>query len=290
MPLGKFAPNSTTVMIHYAMRRVSSPKWTIGTRDKYKYDREYDENSVYVGDFRPPRITHPKSAPRKHKTPRERMARNWAVDPIPFKELALHVKEHPSGDDALDLARCVNYALENPDEKWLFPVDFVKLVKHLGGPRSVTYAHLDRQLFARYNHLYTAHTANRMAWGKRKANDSESEAEIDSESEGGGENAQATFEPMPKRRKAPNTASANKSVTRHSHSALTNMLSSPARNPIPDEVDGSQKSGDGKRRSSRRVNKAPVYVEKDEEATVQSTKSLSPAPCADVNNTGHRGC
>lgn len=49
----------------------------------------------------------------------------------------LHVKKHPSGDDALDLTRCVRYALDHPKQPWLFPEDFGRLVKLLRGPKTV---------------------------------------------------------------------------------------------------------------------------------------------------------
>ncbi|KAJ8109923.1 hypothetical protein OPT61_g7094 [Boeremia exigua] len=161
MPNTAFQPNSTTVMMQYAMRRTDKSTWTIGSHGKFKYDREYDEDSLYVGDFRPPRLTHPKLVSKKQSLRKEDLARNAPAPPIPFKELARHVKEHPSGNDALDLTRCVKYALEHPDEKWLFPIDFRKLVDHIGGPLVVTYFHLDSQLFKRYDHLHASHKGSR---------------------------------------------------------------------------------------------------------------------------------
>lgn len=143
-------------MMHYAMRRAGNEDWTINTRSNYPQERVYDEDSLYVGDFRPPRVTHPKSVPAKLKCKQSEHSRNAQVGPIPFKDLALHVKEHPSGADALDLTRCVLYGIENPEEQWLFPDDFKELVDHLGGPLTVTYSHLDRQIFARYDHLFGA--------------------------------------------------------------------------------------------------------------------------------------
>lgn len=152
----EFHPNSACVMMHYAMRRAGNEDWTINTRSNYPQERVYDEDSLYVGDFRPPRVTHPKSVPAKLKCKQSEHSRNAQVGPIPFKDLALHVKEHPSGADALDLTRCVLYGIENPEEQWLFPDDFKELVDHLGGPLTVTYSHLDRQIFARYDHLFGA--------------------------------------------------------------------------------------------------------------------------------------
>lgn len=152
----EFHPNSACVMMHYAMRRAGNEDWTINTRSNYSQERVYDEDSLYVGDFRPPRVTHPKSVPAKLKCKQSEHSRNAQAEPIPFKDLALHVREHPSGADALDLTRCVLYGIENPEEQWLFPDDFKELVDHLGGPLTVTYSHLDRQIFARYDRLFSA--------------------------------------------------------------------------------------------------------------------------------------
>jgi hypothetical protein len=105
------------------------------------------ETDLNVEDFRAPRETHPKKAP-SGKVSTE-FKSNLEPDPIPFQSLAEHVKKHPTGDDALDLARCVQYALCQPDEEWYFPTDFEALVQKLGGPATVTNAHLDRQIFGR---------------------------------------------------------------------------------------------------------------------------------------------
>lgn len=294
MPTSDYAPNSTTVMMHYAMRRAGKPGWTIGTRGNFRNDRDYDENSVYVGDFRPPRLTHPKSASSKQKVKKTRLARNWAAEPIPFKHLARHVKEHPSGDDALDLTRCVAYALKNPDEVWMFPDDFAQLVEHLGGPVTVTHSHLDRQLFKRYDHLYTAHDPARPPtnWNKsrksktkkRKIEDTESETESsDNNSEGDSEiseNTRVKIESKVKRRKTSNKPSTDKTVTRKAqNNTMAETSSSTNGKPTSGQLDGSH-DGDGKRRSSRRVMKAPDYTEKDEDATVRCNRPLSVAEAA----------
>lgn len=294
MPTGDYKANSTTVMMHYAMRRAGFDEWTIGTRDEFKTDREYDPNSLYVGDFRPPRLTHPKSAATKQKSKKEQLARNWAADPIPFKDLALHVKEHPSGDDALDLTRCVKYALKHPKEEWLFPDDFVKLVKHIGGPLPVSHSHLDNQLFARYDHLYGAHAAarhpakyNRQSRSRRKRKaDTDSEdntdIEIGCDTEIKSEN-EVEVKPKSKSKRA-----SKKRSTKRSGS--TKKITRQARDSMmAGQVDGSHDAGDGKRRSSRHVKKAPVYVEKDEDATVRS------APCLNyyimlTTSLGYRDC
>jgi hypothetical protein len=290
MPTGKqLLPNSVTVMMQYAMRRTGRDNWSIGTRGNFPYDRSYDENSVYVGDFRPPRLTHPKSASTKQKSKKEHLARNSAADPVPFKDLALHVKEHPSGDDALDLTRCVRYALKHPKEKWMFPTDFVALVKHIGGPVTVTHSHLDRQLFGRYDHLHDAHDPSRppAKWnrtkGKRKRRTDDTETEIeteinsasDSEGDFAGESdseievkveseTELKLKSKKNSKKVVNSSSRpRKRVVRQAQIAMAGTNG---------QIDGSHDDG-GKRRSSRRTKKAIVYTEKDEDATVSPQTS-----------------
>ncbi|KAF9693151.1 hypothetical protein EKO04_008852 [Ascochyta lentis] len=260
MPSSNYQANSTTIMMHYAMRRAGYEEWTIGTRHEYEDDREYDENSLYVGDFRPPRITHPKNVSTKQKTKEDELARNCAADPIPFKDLALHVKKHPSGSDALDLTRCVDYALKHPKEQWLFPNDFQKLVKHLGGPLPVTHSHLDPQLFARCNSIYKAHGPGRLPAKYNKKSKPESEIDTDSDTE-------------PKSKTVSKKASTKK--TKKTKKVMREARGNVSADATPltrgkrefDELEEGNDDGGGRRRSSRRVKTAPVYVDNDEDAT-----------------------
>jgi hypothetical protein len=282
MPSKDFQPNSTTVMVQYAMRRSAGREnWSIGTRHRYPNDRTYDENSIFVGDFRPPRLTHPKSASTKHKSKKEHLARNCEADLVPFKDLALHVKEHPSGDDALDLTRCVLYTLKNPKETWLFPTDFVALVKHIGGPAPVTHSHLDRQLFGRYDHLYGAHDPARPPsnWnrtkGKRKRKSEDTEAETDPTNDSevnisvkSDTDVEVKIEPDTefKTKSEKNRKKAVKSILVPRKRVIRQARSS-AMACTNGQIDGSH-DDNAKRRSSRRVKKEVVYIEKDEDATV----------------------
>lgn len=250
MPGRDYKANSTTIMMHYAMRRAGKEEWTIGTRHEFQDDRVYDENSLYVGDFRAPRLTHPKTASCKQQAKMSELARNWAAPPIPFTDLALHVKEHPSGNDALDLTRCVGYALENPQEEWLFPTDFGTLVEHLGGPLPVTHSHLDKQLFGRYDELYKAH---------------------------GPQRAPAKYNKKP----TASSKSRTKKVTRQTRDSVLTEIFSPALGKrCSDNMDNGKVGGGGTRKSSRRLQKEPVYVEKDEDATVWSHHLSIMYPCS----------
>jgi hypothetical protein len=146
---GIFRPNSAQVMMSYGMRRAGFPEWTVGTHSTFpRPNPDLLETNLDVQAFRTPRETHPKSAPPGQIA--DQLKQNEPADPIEFKLLARHVKIHPSGSDALDLARCVQYALAHPDEKWYFPNDFEALVdEQLGGPATITHYHLDRQIFER---------------------------------------------------------------------------------------------------------------------------------------------
>ncbi|KAL1651613.1 hypothetical protein SLS61_005275 [Didymella pomorum] len=286
MPSKDFQPNSVTVMVQYAMRRTAGRKdWSIGTRHRYPKDRTYDEDSIYVGNFRPPRLTHPKRASTKHKSKREELARNCEADPVPFKDLAIHIKEHPSGDDALDLTRCVLYAIQHPKEKWLFPTDFVALVKQIGGPAPVTHSHLDRQLFGRYNHLYGAHDPARPPanWnktkGKRKRKSNDTEAETDSDAPRASEinlsfegdcDVEIKTEPDTdfKSEGKKNSKKAVKGSPAPRKLVIRQARSS-AMAGTNGQIDSSHDGG-GTRRSSRRVKKEVIYTEKDEDATVST--------------------
>lgn len=143
-----FRPNSAQVMMSYGMRRAGFEGWTVGTHHEFKRPNpDLEETNLNVQNFRPPRATHPKSVPAGQSS--RDLKHNEKADPIPFKDLALHIKKHPSGSDALDLTRCVQYAIAKTAEEWYFPDDFEALVNKLGGPATVTHSHLDRQAFVR---------------------------------------------------------------------------------------------------------------------------------------------
>lgn len=304
MPSKDFQPNSTTVMVQYAMRRTGRKNWSIGTRNDFPNDRTYDEDSIYVGDFRAPRLTHPKSASLKHKLKKEHLARNCAADPVPFKDLALHVKEHPTGTDALDLTRCVLHAVKHPKENWLFPTDFKALVMHIGGPRPVTHSHLDRQLFGRYNHLYSAHDSARPTtnWNrgkgrrKRRPEDTEAETNSDGTSHDEADIASETdtnvkvkvwpdSEFKPQGEKGSKTTVKNRPTYKR---RIIRQARSIAMAGADGKINGSQ-DGSGKRRSSCRIKKAVVYTENDEYGAVSSGhEDFDISECADTLILGRR--
>lgn len=146
-PLGQpWSANSASIMMSYQMRRGGYKNWTVGTHHDYARENALAEGDLNVKNFRTPRITHPKGI---YTSSLDFVASNSEAPAINFRNLALNVKRHPSGADALDLTRCVQYALENVEEDWMFPTDFANLTFHLGGPQLVTHSHLDRQIFER---------------------------------------------------------------------------------------------------------------------------------------------
>lgn len=108
--------------------------WTPGIADQYRDDSTFDPSSVSVAGFRTP-------ADGKNRTEHA---------PIPLKNLALGVKVFPSGNDALDLTRVVQYAVDHLDEDLMYPTDYDYVLAKLGGPATVTFAHTDAAVVARW--------------------------------------------------------------------------------------------------------------------------------------------
>ncbi|KAF1964338.1 hypothetical protein BU23DRAFT_64000 [Bimuria novae-zelandiae CBS 107.79] len=145
-PVVDIQTNSVCVMMQCAMRAAGYLGWTMGNHSDFSdfsdtSAEDWEAANLDVSCFRTPRVTHPKKGSKKIE--------NVAAEPIEFRDLARDVKIHPSGSDALDLTRCVIYAIEHPEESWRFPDDFERLVNKLGGPQRLTHYHLDTQAFKR---------------------------------------------------------------------------------------------------------------------------------------------
>lgn len=69
---------------------------------------------------------------------------------IPFAQLSTGVRKFPEGDDVLDLTRMVRFAMENPGENWMYPKDYAVLLKHIGGPATITPKHYDSAVHDRW--------------------------------------------------------------------------------------------------------------------------------------------
>jgi hypothetical protein len=101
----------------------------------------FDPASISVAGYRTP-VNYNK---------REAAAAAGGPEPtIPFRDLKNGVKNMPSGLDALDLTRCVEHCVANPDEDWNYPQDFQDLVDYLGGPSTVLTGHQDASIVTRY--------------------------------------------------------------------------------------------------------------------------------------------
>ncbi|KAF9730854.1 hypothetical protein PMIN01_10812 [Paraphaeosphaeria minitans] len=134
--------NSICIMLQCAMRNYGLKKWTAGKHvHSYVHTTQHNPDSLDVSSFRVPWVTHPKVG---------KCRENFNAGPIEFRDLARSVKLHPSGEDALDLTRCVLHAVNHPNESWLFPDDFVNLVNHLGGAQAPTRSQRDEQAFDRH--------------------------------------------------------------------------------------------------------------------------------------------
>ncbi|KAF2004715.1 hypothetical protein P154DRAFT_458785 [Amniculicola lignicola CBS 123094] len=72
---------------------------------------------------------------------------------IPFKDLAPDPERLPEGDDALDLTRMVRYAVEHPDEIWMYPWDYDALLVKVGGPVEARPLNSDFQARMRWQHI-----------------------------------------------------------------------------------------------------------------------------------------
>ncbi|KAH7128193.1 hypothetical protein B0J11DRAFT_432081 [Dendryphion nanum] len=160
-----FPSNSVTIMMQYAMRRVFNSNWTIGTHVKSNIEPSTQPGNLDVGSFRTPHVFVLKGLI-------DAVNRGGDGSPIEFRSLGTHVKCHPTGDDALDLTACVKHAIAHPHQSWLFPTDFQKLVKQLGGPKVFTCEHWDTQIFNRYQL-----GALRLSTAKKRVIESESETD-----------------------------------------------------------------------------------------------------------------
>lgn len=108
------------------------------TPTEHQIPEGHDENSIDVGNF-------------KTQAELEGFVKFGykPISSVAFKDLANGAK-YATGAEALDLTRCIQYHVDHPDERWIFPEDYHKLLGHIGGPLPVTPDHLDRSVFLHY--------------------------------------------------------------------------------------------------------------------------------------------
>ncbi|EUC46062.1 hypothetical protein COCMIDRAFT_25843 [Bipolaris oryzae ATCC 44560] len=141
MPTGPIENNTIYRMMKGQMnlRAKSDPvykDWTVTKHADIKKPASFNPYSVSVTGFH---------------TPENAMASPQSPQTILFRDLAKGVKIMPSGPDALDLTRCVQYCLEHENEDWHYPTDFAALVQNLGGPAAVCYEHCDAEAIDRHS-------------------------------------------------------------------------------------------------------------------------------------------
>ncbi|KAH7351381.1 hypothetical protein BKA66DRAFT_516301 [Pyrenochaeta sp. MPI-SDFR-AT-0127] len=128
------------ILLCKTMENAGYQGWTVGSHNMYPELKKatWDEANLDVNGFR---------------TPGQVNGKHSAPPPIPFKSLNTGVRRMPTGYDALDLTRMVQYCVQNPSQLWLYPDDFEALLNRLGGPVVRRKEHLDRAAFDRWAHI-----------------------------------------------------------------------------------------------------------------------------------------
>lgn len=153
MPHGKIESNSVYRMmkcqiVKRAEEDTKYTGWSVSKHQDIEKPKGFAPSSVSVTGFRAPTVYY--------KSHRAAAAAENKIVTVPFKDLAEGVAVMPSGDDALDLTRCVKHALAHPDEDWNYPVDFQRLLEHITpatgcyvGPEPVRVVHHDASIVKR---------------------------------------------------------------------------------------------------------------------------------------------
>jgi hypothetical protein len=68
---------------------------------------------------------------------------------ILMRSLAVDITE-PLGYDALDLTRVIKYAVDHPDQRYMFPEHYHDILQTLGGSKTVQKPHWDKEAFDRW--------------------------------------------------------------------------------------------------------------------------------------------
>jgi len=177
MPRGPVTNNSVYRMMKGPMQKRGTidekfKDWTVGIHNNIEGLDKVDPESISITGFR---------TPMDGKNPCE-------ASPIPLRDFANGVETFPTGHDALDLTRAVQYCQDHPDEQWMYPTDYERLI-NLIGPATVKRAHLDGAAFARYSTtklaagVKNAVGRKRDGWGRLQKEDSEEKDYPDTDSD-----------------------------------------------------------------------------------------------------------
>lgn len=135
--------NTCGITIYATMRSVGYDGWTVTIHDRWFKDevkKKWNANSISVAGFQVPCQT-------------EKELKNSFAPPIPFAQLVTDIRQLPKQSDALDLTRMVQYAVEHPDEGWMYPKHYDKLLSRLGGPMKVQVEHTDLHAYRRWQYV-----------------------------------------------------------------------------------------------------------------------------------------
>ncbi|RAR14124.1 hypothetical protein DDE83_002542 [Stemphylium lycopersici] len=146
MPNGPIINNTVYRMMkgsmdNHAKKDERYEKWTVTKHITIERPVGFDPTSVDVSSFR---------APENHNARELAAAAKSSPPTLLFRDMANGVKIMPSGFDALDLTRCIEYCLQNKNEDWCYPQDFSGLVDRLGGPAAVHREHQDDAAIRRH--------------------------------------------------------------------------------------------------------------------------------------------
>ncbi|KAH9871116.1 hypothetical protein J1614_006690 [Plenodomus biglobosus] len=133
----QWSNNTCGTTMYKAMNDAGFEGWTVGIHGNWHDLKRgtWDEKNLDVAGCR---------------RPGEIRKKQPAAPDVPFRSLAMDVRQMPRGHDALDLTRMVQYCTCKPKEIWMYPRDYSALLEHLGGPTAVTPQHHDRQVFRRW--------------------------------------------------------------------------------------------------------------------------------------------
>lgn len=155
--------NSVYTTMKLCMRRFCWTQWTIGEHQRL-VPRGWDNSRLDVSDFK----TECQDAPMGHGQIAGK--KGVGVQSVAFRDLAKHVKNYPTGYDALDLTRMVQFAVLDSTEAWEFPGDYAKLLAKIGGPAPVKNENWDFYVLERWNTVNGPHMKkyDKSKWNLKK--------------------------------------------------------------------------------------------------------------------------
>jgi hypothetical protein len=127
----EWSANCCGSMMYKTMKGAGFQGWNLKKHNDWHDENKanWDENKLDMGGFQTP---------------------NTLAQGVPFRSLAVGLRNFPEGDDALDLTRMVRYCSKQPADVWIYPDDYEKLLNLLGGAKRPTKANTDSAVFGRW--------------------------------------------------------------------------------------------------------------------------------------------